>query len=171
MSRSRISDRSRALAACVALHVALAATVASGDDQPQWGQRYSRNMVSSETGLPSDFDLEGSESLKWSVPLGNQTYSTPVIASGRVLIGLKMLEGEWPPLPRDQNTTNPSMQTHKRDAGVVYLPPLSSVRVLTIWAVAAHPLSRLPNADPTTAPAFRLGTHQTRRRAKSRIQA
>ena len=26
------------------------------DDQPQWGQRYTRNMVSSETGLPERFD-------------------------------------------------------------------------------------------------------------------
>ncbi len=61
--------------------------IAVGADQPQWGQRYSRNMVSSETGLPDDVDPETGKNVKWSIRLGTRTYSTPVIANGRILIG------------------------------------------------------------------------------------
>ena len=57
------------------------------DDQPQWGRRYSRNMVSDETGLPETFDPATGKNIKWVVPLGTQTFSTPVVAGGRVLIG------------------------------------------------------------------------------------
>jgi len=57
------------------------------DDQPQWGRRYSRNMVSDETGLPETFDPATGRNIKWVVPLGTQTFSTPVVAGGRVLIG------------------------------------------------------------------------------------
>ena len=56
-------------------------------DQPQWGEWHSRNMVSGEQGLPVQFDPETGENVKWSVPLGTQTHSSPVIAGGRVLIG------------------------------------------------------------------------------------
>lgn len=59
---------------------------ASAADQPQWGERHSRNMVSAETGLPASFDPESGRNVKWSVALG-ASYSTPVVAGGRVLIG------------------------------------------------------------------------------------
>ena len=55
-------------------------------DQPQWGERHSRNMVSAETGLPATFDPETGENIKWSVALGN-AYGPPTIGNGRVLIG------------------------------------------------------------------------------------
>jgi outer membrane protein assembly factor BamB len=56
-------------------------------DQPQWGQRYSRNMVSAERGLPESFDVATGRNVKWKAALGTETYSTPVVGSGRVLIG------------------------------------------------------------------------------------
>ena len=56
-------------------------------DQPQWGQLHSRNMVSEETGLPTSFDPKTGENVKWSAPLGNGAYGTPVIANGRVIVG------------------------------------------------------------------------------------
>ncbi len=56
-------------------------------DQPQWAERHTRNMVSAETGLPQTFGLETGANVKWSVPLGNNAYATPVIASGKVFIG------------------------------------------------------------------------------------
>jgi len=72
---------------------------AQAEDQPQWGQPYSRNMVSTETGLPDRFDAgmrnsqtgeidlpEGS-GVKWVVRLGGFTYGTPVIAGGKVFVG------------------------------------------------------------------------------------
>ncbi|MBI4326606.1 MAG: PQQ-binding-like beta-propeller repeat protein [Chloroflexi bacterium] len=79
-------------------------TVAAGD-QPQWGQRYSRNMVSDEAGLAETFDPKTGRNIKWSVPLGTETHSTPVVAGGRVLIGTN--NGE----PRDPR--------HQGDRGVL----------------------------------------------------
>jgi len=57
------------------------------EDQPQWGQRYTRNMVSDEEGLPDTFDPASGKNIKWSTSLGTESYSSPVIASGRVIIG------------------------------------------------------------------------------------
>ena len=56
-------------------------------DRPQWGERNSRNMASSETGLPSSFNPATRENILWTAPLGTKTYATPVIAEGRVYIG------------------------------------------------------------------------------------
>lgn len=44
-------------------------------------------MVSAETGLPDSFDPETGRNIKWVVPLGTESYSTPVVARGKVLIG------------------------------------------------------------------------------------
>ncbi len=60
---------------------------AQGSDCPQWGEKYTRNMVSDEKGLPSSFNIETGDHVKWSVPVGSQGYGTPVTAQGKVLIG------------------------------------------------------------------------------------
>lgn len=105
VSRSTRMKRSCTVAASAAFCFVLVGAAAIGDDQPQWGQRHSRNMVSSETDLPSDFGPLGRKNLKWSVPLGNQTYSTPVIARGKILIGT--------------NNENPRNDQHRGDRGVL----------------------------------------------------
>ena len=64
-------------------------------DQPQWGQRRSRNMVSPERHLAESFDPATGRNIKWSAPLGSNAYASPVIASGKVLIGANNAE------PRD----------------------------------------------------------------------
>ena len=46
---------SRALPVAASLLIALP-TITRAGDQPQWGQRHSRNMVSTEKGLPDGFD-------------------------------------------------------------------------------------------------------------------
>lgn len=56
-------------------------------DQPQWGQAWSRNMVSEEKELPETWNLETGENVLWSAPLGTQSYATPIVAGGRVYIG------------------------------------------------------------------------------------
>src|SRR5437660_84079 len=56
-------------------------------DQPQWGQAWSRNMVSPEKGLPDSFDPGTGRNIKWIARLGTETHSTPVVAGGRVYIG------------------------------------------------------------------------------------
>jgi outer membrane protein assembly factor BamB len=74
-------------------------------DRPQWGEAWSRNMVSKETDLPASFDRQSGQNVKWAVPLGTETHSTPVVAGGRVYIGTN--NGE----PRDPK--------HEGDRGVL----------------------------------------------------
>lgn len=74
-------------------------------DQPQWGQAWSRNLVSAERGLPDSFDLASGRNVKWAVPLGSETHSTPIIAGGRIFIGTNNAE------PRDPR--------HRGDRGVL----------------------------------------------------
>ena len=56
-------------------------------DQAQWGQAWSRNMVSEETGLPESFDPQTGRNILWSAELGTETHSSPVVAGGRIYIG------------------------------------------------------------------------------------
>lgn len=72
----------RALVLC-----ALSLLAARAADQPQWGRAWSRNMVSDETGLPDSFDLTNGVNVAWTAELGTESYSTPVVAGGRVLVG------------------------------------------------------------------------------------
>jgi len=74
-------------------------------DQPQWGQAWSRNMISAETGLPDSFDPKSGKNLRWIARLGTESHSTPVVAGGRVYIGAN--NGE----PRDPR--------HSGDRGVL----------------------------------------------------
>lgn len=74
-------------------------------DQPQWGERFSRNMVSGETGLPDRFDPQTGENVKWSVALGSQCWATPTISGGKVLIGT--------------NNSQPRDAKHQGDRGVL----------------------------------------------------
>jgi outer membrane protein assembly factor BamB/pimeloyl-ACP methyl ester carboxylesterase len=83
----------------------LAAVVVFAADQPQWGARFSRNMVSEEKGLPDGFDPATGRNIRWTARLGTQTYSTPVVAGGRVLIGT--------------NNDAPRDPRHKGDRGVL----------------------------------------------------
>src|SRR5215204_2404269 len=61
--------------------------LASAADQPQWGEAWSRNMVSGEKNLADSFDPKTGQNVKWSARLGTQTHSTPIVAGGRVYIG------------------------------------------------------------------------------------
>jgi outer membrane protein assembly factor BamB len=74
-------------------------------DRPQWGERFSRNMVSGERGLPDGFDPVTGRNVKWSVALGTECYATPVIAGGKVLIGT--------------NNNQPRDPRHAGDRGVL----------------------------------------------------
>ena len=60
---------------------------AQAADQPQWGQAWSRNMVSGERNLPVSFDPRTGSNILWSAELGTETHSSPVVAEGRVYIG------------------------------------------------------------------------------------
>lgn len=88
-----------ALAVLIFAHALLAA------DQSQWGQAWSRNMVSGEQSLPDSFDPQSGRNIKWSAALGTETHSSPVISGGRVFIGT--------------NNGNPRDPKHQGDRGVL----------------------------------------------------
>lgn len=93
-------------AATTALAIVCAVTTAAfAGDQPQWGQRWSRNMVSDERGLPDSFDPKTGRNIKWIAPLGTETHATPVVAGGRVYIGT--------------NNGKPRDPRHQGDRGVL----------------------------------------------------
>ncbi len=96
-----VAKASQVLAAAL---VTVTASRTIADDQPQWGQAWSRNQVSAERGLPDFFDPKTGSNVLWSVALGTETYSTPVISGGRVYIGT--------------NNEQPRDPRHKGDRGV-----------------------------------------------------
>ncbi|MBP7937305.1 MAG: PQQ-binding-like beta-propeller repeat protein [Phycisphaerae bacterium] len=100
---SQTGSRS-ALWPCV-LASAIVTAAALAADQPQWGERFSRNMISHEKNLPDTFDLKTGKNVKWSAALGTETNSSPVVASGRVFIGT--------------NNAKPRDPQHQGDCGVV----------------------------------------------------
>lgn len=56
-------------------------------NEAQWGEKHSRNMISSEKGLPDNFNIETGENIKWIADIGSHGYATPIVAGGKVLIG------------------------------------------------------------------------------------
>ncbi|MDG2122065.1 MAG: PQQ-binding-like beta-propeller repeat protein [Verrucomicrobiales bacterium] len=91
--------------------------VAVADEWPTWGHDETRNMISSETGLVDDFEpgerVKGSEEIDmattknclWAVKLGSQSYGSPNVAGGRILIGT--------------NNEVPRNSAHEGDRGIV----------------------------------------------------
>lgn len=108
---ARITQRLTAAVAVAAAGSSLAA------DWPQWGGTQSKNMVSSEKNLPAKFeagkrkrgteevDMATTENCRWVAKLGSQTYGTPTIANGRILVGT--------------NNETPRDERHIGDRGVV----------------------------------------------------
>jgi outer membrane protein assembly factor BamB len=68
---------------CLAL---LAADQVQGD-WPMWGGTPERNMVSAMRDLPTSWDVEKKQNVKWTAKLGSQTYGNPVVAGGQVYVG------------------------------------------------------------------------------------
>ncbi|MEO2005578.1 MAG: PQQ-binding-like beta-propeller repeat protein, partial [Candidatus Poribacteria bacterium] len=81
------------------------ANFAVAQETAMWGGTPSRNMVSDETGLPTEWDPDTGQNIKWSVGLGSQTYGGPVLIGDMVLVGTN-----------NQSLRNPK---HTGDRGVV----------------------------------------------------
>ncbi len=96
MKIAKIIFLSKILLSFAFLHFLTLSCKAQGTDSPQWGQKHSRNMISGEKGLPSFFNPETGENLKWSVSIGNGAYATPVVADGKVLIGANNVDERDP---------------------------------------------------------------------------
>ncbi len=91
---------------CAALILCCSILSAFSADRPQYGEAWSRNMVSDEKGLPASFDPASGKNIKWRVELGSETHSTPVIAKGKVFIGT--------------NNQRPRDPRHKGDRSILF---------------------------------------------------
>ena len=60
---------------------------ASAQDVSMFGNTPSRNMVSDETNILSEWDVATGENVLWSQPVGSQAYGGPVVGNGRVYVG------------------------------------------------------------------------------------
>ncbi len=87
--RDKDMRQTKAKSLCLALAAFLMAghLVADESKQAMFGNTWSRNMVSPEKGLPTTWDTQSGKNIKWSVPVGSQSYAGPVIFDGKVYIG------------------------------------------------------------------------------------
>lgn len=88
-----------AFSAAVLGCVLCCANGAAAGDWPQWCGGPGRNCVSGEKNLPAEFDAglprKGADpnkppptkNVKWTAPLGLQTYGSPVVSGGRIVLG------------------------------------------------------------------------------------
>lgn len=86
-------------------------------DQPQWGFGFTRNQVSEEKNLPDGFDLESRKNVRWSIRLGTETYSTPVVAAGRVFVGTN---NERPRDPRHAGDRGVTLCLSEKDGAFLW---------------------------------------------------
>ena len=87
------------------LILAFALTASAGAQTAMWGGSPGRNQVSDEQNLPTTWNTETGENVKWRATLGSQAYGGPLIAGDKIFVGTNN-QGE-----RDPN--------HKGDRGVV----------------------------------------------------
>jgi len=80
----------------------LLASDPAGGDWPMWGGTPDRNMVSAMRDLPTSWDLEKKQNVKWTAKLGSQTYGNPVVAGGQVYIGTNNELARNPKEPGDR---------------------------------------------------------------------
>ncbi|MEO0448347.1 MAG: pyrrolo-quinoline quinone, partial [Verrucomicrobiota bacterium] len=95
--------------------VAFGSSLSPAADWAEWGGSATKNMVSPVTNLPTDFSPGEGQSeeeiansathLRWVAKLGSQTYGTPTIGAGKVLVGT--------------NNEEPRNEAIKGDRGVV----------------------------------------------------
>jgi len=84
---------------------ALALAAPAAVERGMFGNTFSRNMVSDETGLPADWDVKTGKNVLWWADVGSQAYAGPSVAGGHVYVGT--------------NNDAPRNPKHKEDRGVV----------------------------------------------------
>lgn len=99
-----------------AIFFALLSAVAAAD-QAQWGQAWTRNMVSPEKGLAEKFDVKTGMNIRWRAALGSEAHSSPVIAGGRVIIGTN---NEKPRDPKHQGDRGVLMCFDEKTGGLLW---------------------------------------------------
>lgn len=62
-------------------------------DSPELGKSHLRNNVTDAKGIPTEWDVTKGKNVKWSAKLGSQTYSSPVVANGKLFVGTNNANG------------------------------------------------------------------------------
>jgi outer membrane protein assembly factor BamB len=57
------------------------------DDFTMWGRTPDRNMIVTEKGVPTEWDVEKGANIKWVAQLGSKSYGNPIINNGVVFVG------------------------------------------------------------------------------------
>ena len=84
---------------------AAAAVAGVHADEPEavmFGHTPARNMVSDETGVPTKWDPETWENIKWVAELGSQTYAGPIVYDDHVYVGTNNEKVRNPKLKGDR---------------------------------------------------------------------
>ncbi|MEZ6134571.1 MAG: PQQ-binding-like beta-propeller repeat protein [Pirellulaceae bacterium] len=70
-------------------------------DWPQWAGSHLRNSVTDEPNVPTEWNVETGMNVRWSMPLGSETYGNPVVANGRLYVGTNNGAGYLARYPSD----------------------------------------------------------------------
>ncbi|MBI3865768.1 MAG: PQQ-like beta-propeller repeat protein, partial [Planctomycetia bacterium] len=68
-------------------------------DWPQLGGSTHRNNAPQGPRVPIDWDVATGRNIKWSAPLGSQTYGNVVVANGQIYVGTNNAGGRLPRYP------------------------------------------------------------------------
>jgi outer membrane protein assembly factor BamB len=84
----RISNlKSQIVTAACALAICLFAENSRAEDWTMWGRTPDRNWITSEKGIPTDWEVESGKNIKWVAQLGSKSYGNPIISNGLVYVG------------------------------------------------------------------------------------
>lgn len=71
-------------------------------DWPMWGGTPDRNMVSSQKGIATSWNVEKKTNIKWVATLGSPAYGNPVVAGGVILVGTNNEAAKDPKIQGDK---------------------------------------------------------------------
>ncbi len=75
---------------------------AQQQEEAMFAGNFERNMISDATNLPSEWDVRSGTNIKWSAPVGSQSYAGPVVAGGKVFVGTNNEGLRNPDMPNDR---------------------------------------------------------------------
>ncbi|MEZ6080343.1 MAG: PQQ-binding-like beta-propeller repeat protein [Pirellulaceae bacterium] len=97
-------------------------------DWPQWAGSHLRNNVTDEADIPTMWDVGTGENVRWSMPLGSETYGNPVVANGKVYVGTNNGAGYLKPTPAKLTWAFCSVLTKKPGSSCGSIRAKSSLR-------------------------------------------
>ena len=136
----------QALILATAALLAFTATAAA-QDVAMFGNTPSRNMVSDDTGIVSEWDVDTGTNVLWSQPVGSQAYGGPVVANGRVYVGTNNEGRRDPAIEGDKGVVMAFDAATGDFIWQMVHPKLSSGRV-NDWPLQGGLLDRLHGGRP-----------------------